>query len=697
MLDFIKPNCKYRILDSNWFALTNLCIVHLAEFNQDTKEVSRLYYYVKKPIFDFYMKRNNTTRVFQEEANLLEKHSCEYNNRFNYIADLLSFNKERIKSTDFSIKQQARNELMASPTLFRADDRIELQVMNNLKKALEKLELYDEGIIGKRLYFDIETSGLDFDAAELELFDLLLTSKTSEEYKTKTFSDYKKLRTLNKYPKLKDNISNYVERLDSEFNPINHRLATELARDCEKAMFSNIKRRIKSDLKRYQFNVGEVNEMLANDRVDTITSFEGKTLYFDFLLKEEILSDEYLELLSDVNKIESIYGNFFRLSMFKFDINNLGKTEKKQFLAEFGDEMLKDFFKDVVKYSENLDFNIANELFEVINEKYIVGKFDKYSSYPVFDFKFFVYKSEMSLIHAFLERVKNVIKPSYMVAHNHRYDLMYLKNRPLKFGYQPAEWFCQYDEGLLKETLDLETMFKVDDVAENYKKNKSHYSALGLIQADTMLLDAKASFKEKPSNSLDFALQTYFKESKFKYAAKSIVHLYATLDHWIKYSGIDTVSLQQFDSRKNLIELRQSMLEGHTVWSRYYAASEITVNTMKLLYEDEFQLEIQNNPNNYLSDVGELFEEALIGGFVTNPVDVNTTGVYKYVVDSDASGQHPSTMITSNTFPDKLILQFVDQSQFRLMLSNPTRYVEEIGGKTVKRMIEEMIKLKGDI
>ena len=67
------------------------------------------------------------------------------------------------------------------------------------------------------------------------------------------------------------------------------------------------------------------------------------------------------------------------------------------------------------------------------------------------------------------------------------------------------------------------------------------------------------------------------------------------------------------------------------------------------------------------------------------------------MVDSDASSQHPSSMLTSNTFPDSLILQFTDQSQFRLMLSNPTRYLEEIGGKPVKRIIEEMIKLKGDI
>lgn len=616
MLDFIKPDCEYRILDSNWYPLTNLCIVHLAEQNKITKEVSRVYQYVRKPMFEFYFKRNNTKRVFQEETANLEKHTCEFNNRFNYIADLLNFNKERIKSTDFTIKQQARTELLASPTLFRADDRIELQVMNRIKKQLEAMDLYNEGILGKRLYFDIETSGLDFDANELALFEILLKCKSPEEFARQTKSDYRKLRTLNKYPKLKDNIANYTSRIDSEFSPINHRLATELARDCEKELFGNIKRRIKSDLRRYQLNVGEVNEMLANDRIDTITSFDGKTLYFDLLLKEEFLSDEYLELLADISKVENIYGNFFRLSMFKFDINNLGKSEKKAFLKEFGDEMLKEFFNDVTKYSENLNFNIANDLFKEINEKYIIGKFDKYSEYPTFDFKFFVYKSEMTLVHSFLERVKKEIKPSYMVAHNHRYDLMYLKNRPLKFGYQPAEWFCQYEEGLLKETLDLESLFKVDDVSENYKQNKSHYSGLGLIQADTMLLDAKSSFKEKPSNSLDYALQSYFKESKFKYAASSIITLYQTLDHFIKYSGIDTVSLQQYDTRKNLIELRQSMLEGHTIWSKYYTASEITTNTMKLLYEEEFNLQIQNNPNNHLSNIGELFEESLIGGLI---------------------------------------------------------------------------------
>lgn len=694
-MEFIKPNCSYRILDCNWFALTNLAIIHLAEYNKESKEVSRVYYNISKPLFEFYIKKDCAKKVFQEKTENLDKHTCEYNNRFTYIADLLNFNKERLKSTDFTVKQKARSELMASPKLFRADDRIELQVMNRVKKQLEKMEIYDEGIIGKRLYFDIETSGLDFSGEELEMMEILLKSKTSEEYGKLVKSDYRKKRTLEKYANLKGSIENYVSRIDSEFNPIFHRLATEVAQNCEKEVFGNIKRKIKSEWRKYQLNVGEVNEMTANDRIDTITSFDKKTLYFDFLLKEEFLSDDFIELLQDIPKVEEIYGNFYRMSMFKFDVNNLGKKEKKEAVKEFGDEFFKVFFARFEEYGENLDYNKSNQIFDTLMETFVIGKLDKYVTFPTFDFKFKVYKSEMSLVFEFFDRIKKVIKPSYMVAHNHRYDLMYLKNRPLKFGYKPGEWLCQYEEGLLKEDLDLESLFVVDDKAENRKKEKSHFSGLGLIQADTMLLDAKSSFKEKPSNSLDYALQSYFKETKFKYSASSIVTLYQTTDHFIKYSGIDTLSLDQFDTRKNLIELRQSMIEAYTTWSRFYSASEITVSTMKVLYEDEYDLQIQNNPNNYLSDIGELYEEPLQGGFVTNPGEVGTVGVYKNAVDADASSQHPSSMITSNTFPDRLILQFTDDYKFRMMMTNPTRYIEEVGGKPVRTIIEEMLALKG--
>ena len=79
---------------------------------------------------------------------------------------------------------------------------------------------------------------------------------------------------------------------------------------------------------------------------------------------------------------------------------------------------------------------------------------------------------------------------------------------------------------------------------------------------------------------------------------------------------------------------------------------------------------------------------------VTDAVGVNTTGVYKNVVDSDASSQHPSSMITSNTFPDRLILSFEDQEYFRRMMTNPTRYVEDVGGKPVRTIIKEMMKIK---
>lgn len=81
---------------------------------------------------------------------------------------------------------------------------------------------------------------------------------------------------------------------------------------------------------------------------------------------------------------------------------------------------------------------------------------------------------------------------------------------------------------------------------------------------------------------------------------------------------------------------------------------------------------------------------------MTSPVDVNTVGVYKNVDDTDASSQHPSSMITSNTFPDKLILSFMDQEAFRLMLTNPVQYVEKIGGKSVQKILEEMQKIKGE-
>jgi hypothetical protein len=691
----VEENTKYRILNVEWFAIENFAVLHLAKQNTITGKIERMYHKITNPEYVCYS-WSDYTRVFYHEKEKLVQHRFPFNKRYIELANVINLNPTNLKSSDSMIKRTARKELMASMRGFRWDDEITLQILDNFSRHLKDLDVYDSSIEGKRLYADIETSS-DYTILELMKLQRIINTPMEvyqQETKPSVGNDF--LLRTNK--QAKQGVQAYINSNDKSFNPTLHKLMTTYAISCSEQEYKQIKRKIEFTIFDYECHAGEVNEQTAMSRIDTITYYSpyDEMFYFDFLKKEEFLNEDYIELFKDerqVKKMELVYRNYLRMADFKFDINNIGKDDTKKIKTELGDSFLGEFYADFKKLGVEQNLDTQMIIYQEMLEKFVIDKLDKFSKYPIFELNLKIFNNEMSLIYNYFDVVKNQIKPSYMVFHNSPYDLFYLKLRPTKHNYNPADWFNQYPHEWFTKPLDLEYNFNHDSTSDTAKTNRSVFTCLGLIQCDTLLLNAKRSFGEEKWG-LDQTLKREFSEEKFKYAARNIVELYSTTDHFMKYAPVDTLSLKHLDIRLNLIALFQAKIEGHTTWNSYHSASAITTNSKKLLFEHDYGLMLQNNPNPYLMDQGKLIVEKLPGAYVSSVEDGKTYGVHKNVFSVDAASLYPSIMRSNNTFVDKLILRFMEADRFSDLIYNPIRYVEKIGGFTYQEVFNYLLTKK---
>jgi len=76
---------------------------------------------------------------------------------------------------------------------------------------------------------------------------------------------------------------------------------------------------------------------------------------------------------------------------------------------------------------------------------------------------------------------------------------------------------------------------------------------------------------------------------------------------------------------------------------------------------------------------------------VSNVSEVGTAGVHNYVMDSDASSFYPSTMISLNTFIDKLLIRFKDEVKYRDLIEDKLEFARKYLSMPSKQKIWDEI------
>ncbi len=676
----IEKDCTYRIIDCEYFPMLDTLYLHIVE-KDISGTVKKIYHKIDNPTYSFYLSDQYDRIYYEKKENLKLISNVRYLYRFNEIGKLLNVDMSNLKSKDWDIKSSARSELMSSGRLFNADQDITYVYIQKAIKFFEDKNVYDLTIRGKTLYADIETA-FDFEETG-KIYALENSNDNQYEYGRNTKSNKMVRYAL-------DNIVGYEDELKVIFDAEKmiqapgrvHTLALEYARYCPVEEFKKI-RLYFSKIKREYASYQEVNENLSMNRIETITYYSpnDKILQHNYLIRPESFDESMAkEYISNTEKFNELYTKYFRIIRFKVDISTLGKLEKKEIGKLYGESFLSDFKDAVNFYGKNTDYNKFEEIHSKIINDFILNKLDKYATVPEFNYKMNIFFNEADMIIDYFNKLKFEIMPSYHVFHNNKFDLLYLKGRLDKLGYDSASAFVMYPMFDIESAkLDFfKQKFRIDDTADTVKASKTNLTGWGLIECDTMGLRAKQNFREI-ANGLDAALNDEFGEEKFKYAAPSISTLYNHPDHFIKYSNIDTLMLEPLDTKLGLISGKQSMLEGNTGWRSAFTVSEITTNNLRTVFDEEFGLILQNNPNSYLYSVGQLETFGLVGAYVSNPETGKTVGISRNICSVDASAMYPSIMQQGNTLADQFILNFNEAKTLETMLQDPLKYLIEEG------------------
>ena len=679
----IEEGYKYNILNAEFFPMGNILYLHYVR-KKEGQPPERVYVPLYEPTYEFYISEK-AERVFQEKEENLTKHSCVFNNRYFYLANQLGYDKNELRNPE--TKSMARSQIMADQRLFGADAKIEPIYLAKARKELEEAGVFDETILGRVGYFDIETS---FDYNTDDLNNFIKITKSSQE-------EYKRNYVFNKFPGKKfllekeATIESILKMInDFELRPQELKLIPEWATMCDEEQYKLIQSYLKSILPIYRANVGEIDPVSAPNMIETVTYFNKdiKLLVHYLLIKPEWLDPEFgADFVSKNHEYyRKIYEDYFNIESIKTEINQMRKTVIK----EEGEEFFNELMEFVQKYGETSDYKEMEEMKEIFFKKFKPIT-DKYYQHEWFEFKFKIFFKELNLIVNFMYDLRNEYKPSFLVAHNNKFDIQYIQHRLEYYGKNPAEYFVQYINFPIDDVKpNLTYLFNIDERAESTKKDKTVFTSLGLIHIDSLLFLAKAEFKERDSYSLDNILKKDFNETKFQYRARTIETLYLHFDHFIKYANLDTLKLPLIMEKKFLLEKKAYQLVGICDWKHYALPSIISYYTLRKEYKEKYGLIIQNVPNGYLSKIGRLYKETLVGAYVTDLVQTETYGLHSYVSDTDAASLYPSIMRTSNTFADRLKVCFENEEIFRSMMFNPLEYLITMGIITEGELYEKI-------
>ena len=590
---------KQKLLGVQWYPLASTAVLHIVDSSG-----KRIYEKMKNPTYDFYMSEtNSSSNIFYLPKEELVKHIVPYNFRYFEIAKLLKFPKDLLKGDG---KMEGRAQLMADPRLFFADNTIEYEIMNKWTARKKAAGLLDETIEGKRVYFDIETHA----AASYDTY-IRLTSFVDKSRADFIETDVESPRVetvLAKFNIIESTKQRLLNANSSLKDPILIASVLFIAKyHSNDEEYQILQQKVKNYTFEYKSMVGVIDEEIANDRVDAISTFDDREriFYVHFLNIFEDMKEEYWDKVDDPTFL-SRYTDFINLYNIKVLINNDGKVKKKfptevaEFLALFDVYSKKgeDFNDDITRLRDLIE--LFRETGIELNEDIVV--------------EFRMFTTESALLLDFLHLLKTQIEPDYLIAHNNKYDILTIVNRLQHLGHDALRLFQQFELDLSGYENGISAFLRVDRDADRPKKDNSYLDVPGIICLDTLLMTAKSSQREM-NFSLDALSVDFLNDSKFKYDAKGIQYLYSSnTDHYIKYSMIDVLLLKHLDDALGLVTRYQVAIDNSWVsWSKYGTPSPITFNSLKKVLFEEFGLVMANNKRQYINNMRVEPKESLAG------------------------------------------------------------------------------------
>ncbi len=691
-LFFTNGEEKYRVLDCEFMAAKNVLFLHLQKRVSDTVS-ERVYLPIEEPRYDIYF-RQGFERIYYEDKDKLAHVNVMYNYRFHEIAKHLNIVDPELKEQQWEIKSRARSRLMSNQRLFGADYNINYVYTRKVTDYLESRGMYDKSIPPRVLYADIETA---FDYVSYETFEHFLDSKTHKEFQ-KGFKSYDTYAHIIKsHGMTYETISN---KIISEYSSPNSRTyiwSGEFAKDikffleilgtCDdlnNSIYDRLKANLsvcRSDL----YSGKEVNEEAAMSRIEMITSYlpQDKDMLARLLIREEMPMEIGMKLLNDPQYLETItlrYERYFRLSKFRAIVRNVSESLQEKIVKEIRPTALDEFIEMMNQVGLNslLTDDVSQEAVDLAFDLVRVTDVE----IPDFKFKLLLYTCEQTLIIDHYNYIKFTAKPSYVIFHNNKFDIRYLTGRLQKaFNLEPLDFLNQYDTismdynaGELK--LNMDSKIRIDDYAPSVKHSKTNLTGFGIIDADSMVLRAKMKMGEVP-NSLNAALKDEVGEEKFKYGVPTMSLLYRHVDHFIKYSMIDTLMLDVLVEKMSMLNIRQMLIEGGVQWRDAFSAVAISEADLRKVALYDFGKITQNNPNGFLDKEGKLENIPLVGAYVTSPTIGETYGVHNQVLSIDAAQLYPSIMMQANCMVDTFIVAFDDAEKIKTMVSQPMMFMKK--------------------
>ncbi len=234
----------------------------------------------------------------------------------------------------------------------------------------------------------------------------------------------------------------------------------------------------------------------------------------------------------------------------------------------------------------------------------------------------YIYKTEQAMLSSFLTFLQAKSFDVICGWNSEDYDLPYIVNRLIKFGW----------ERLLSPS-------PVNEIYFDEREEKWHIA--GLSHIDYMLHCKKRNQREKESWSLDFVANEILGKQKIK-PKKNLNQLWKEdLDEFLEYNRWDVQLVYELEQKLRFLELADEIRRlGRVTFDDTLKNSRIFDNVIIAKLKEKGKVVRTKQGNKETTD----FE----GAYVKEPKQ----GIYEWVADLDASALYPSIILSQNISPE---------------------------------------------
>ena len=237
--------------------------------------------------------------------------------------------------------------------------------------------------------------------------------------------------------------------------------------------------------------------------------------------------------------------------------------------------------------------------------------------------------NEIDLLNSFLSDYEN-IKPTILTGWNiDSFDIPYLYHRlNVLFGNEVANRLSPI--GII-----------------NYNEFQQRYFIAGVSCLDMMKLYKNFTFGQRQSYSLDAIAKLELGEGKVKYEGTLDKLYLEDKEKFIDYNVHDVRLVKMIDDKMQLILLAKGIChKGHVPLEDVYFSSRFLDGAILTYLKRKGKIVVPNRPNN--NKYSENDEPTFEGAYVKEP----KPGLYRWLVDLDATSMYPSIIMTLNISPE---------------------------------------------